>query len=200
MLIWFEWIELHLKNSRNDLTSCGVRSKSRNETNHCCPAVKLFRFRCHNSCFKTWSKYKENWMSPRELIPLLRLWKLILSIKKAYLIIDLICAEWSFFSCSFLFAKWLFNIEDLELLFTAIFNSDWCNAFLLAFCLSKRIFNSVELEWLGLDAKNNSALWSEFFLQRLFLIKGRWFITFLSRGNPVPCYPNMHFPKENERS
>ena len=124
----------------------------------------------------------------------------MISIRKVYLIIEVMCAEWSFFICSFLFAKWLFNREELELLLAARFNSDWCNAFLLAFCLSKRIFNSAGLDWLGLDARNNSALWSEFFLQRLFLIKGRWFITFLSRGNPVPCYPNMHSPEGNERS
>ena len=119
----------------------------------------------------------------------------MLSIRKVYLIIEVICAECSFFICSLLFARWIFNKEALELLLVARFNSDRCKAFLLAFCLSSRIFNSVGLELLGLDAKNNSALWIEFFLQRLFLIKGRWFITFLSRGNPVPCYPNMHFPR-----
>ena len=112
----------------------------------------------------------------------------------------MICAEWSLFSCSRFFAKWLFNWEELDLLLEARFNSDWCIAFLLDFCLSNRIFNSVGFEWLGLEDKNNSALWSEFFLQILFLIKGRWFITFLSRGNPVPCCPNMHFPKEIERN
>ena len=139
-------------------------------------------------------------MIPRDFCPLFRSRKLILSIRKIYLIIEVICAKWSLFSCSLFFAKWLFNWEELELPLAARFNSDWCIAFLLAFCLSNRIFNSVGLEWLGLEDKNNSALWSEFFLQRFFLIKGRWFITFFSRGNPVPCYPNMHFPKENERS
>ena len=123
--------------------------------------------------------------------------ELIRSIRKFYLIIEVICAKCSFLFRSFRLAKWLFNRDALELLLAARFNSDWCNAFLLAFCLSKWIFNSAGLEWLGLDAKNSSALWSEFFLQRLFLIKGRWFITFLSRGNPVPCYPNMHFHKGN---
>ena len=112
----------------------------------------------------------------------------------------MICAEWSLFSCSRFFAKWLFSWDELELPLEARFNSDWCIAFLLAFCLSNLIFNSVGLEWLGLEDKNNSALWSEFFLQILFLIKGRWFITFLSRGNPVPCCPNMHFPEEIERN
>ena len=100
----------------------------------------------------------------------------------------------------FFLAKWLFKLEELVLHLEARFNSDWCIAFLLAFCLSSRIFNSVGIEWLGLEDKNNSALWSEFFLQRLFLIKGRWFITFLGRGNPVPCYLNMHFPEEIERT
>ena len=112
----------------------------------------------------------------------------------------MICAEWSRFSCSRFFAKWLFSWEELELALEARFNSDWCIAFLLDFCLSNRIFNSVGLEWHGLEDKNNSALWSEFFLQMLFLIKGRWFITFLSRGNPVPCYPNMHSPEGIERT
>ena len=134
-------------------------------------------------------------MIPRDFCPLLRSRKLMLSIRKIYLIIEVICAKCSFLICSFLFAKWLFNSEALELLLAARFNSDWCNAFLLALCLSNRIFNSAGLEWLGLDAKNKSALCNDFFLQRLFLIKGRWFITFLSRGNPVPCYPHMHFPK-----
>ena len=112
----------------------------------------------------------------------------------------MIWAECSLFSWSLFFAKWLFSWEEIDLALQARFNSDWCIAFLLAFCLSNRIFNSVGLEWLGLEDKNNSALWSEFFLQMLFLIKGRWFITFLSRGNPVPCCPNMHFPEEIERT
>ena len=145
-------------------------------------------------------KYKEKRMISLDFCLLFWSKELILPIRRIYFIIEQICAECSFFSCSFLFAKWLFNSEEIELLLDAIFNSDWCNAFLFSFCLSKRIFNSAGLEWLGLDAKNNSALWSECFLQRLFLIKGRWFITFHSRGNPVPCCPNMHFPKENERS
>ena len=97
------------------------------------------------------------------------------------------------------FARWLFKFVELELHLEARFNSDWCVALFLVFCLRNRIFNSLGLEWLGLEDKNNSALWSEFFLQRFFLIKGRWFITFISRGNPVPCYPNMHFHAEIER-
>ncbi len=112
----------------------------------------------------------------------------------------MIWVECSLFSWSLFFAKWLFNWEEKDLPLEARFNSDWCIAFLLSFCLSNRIFNSVELEWLGLEDKNNSALWSEFFLQMLFLIKGRWFITFLRKGNPVPCCPNMHFPREIERT
>ena len=136
----------------------------------------------------------------RVVWPRFELWKLIIDIRKDYFISEVIWAECNLFACSLLFAKWIFNSEELELPLEARFNSDWCNAFLLAFFLSKRIFNSDELEWLGLEDKKSSALWSEFFLQRLFLIKGRWFITFLSRGNPVPCYPNMHFPKENERA
>ncbi len=113
---------------------------------------------------------------------------------------ELICAECNLFSCSLFLARWLFSFEELELPLAARFNSAWCIAFLFAFCFSNRIFNSVGLEWLGLEDKNNSALWSDFFLQRLFLIKGRWFITFLSRGNPVPCCPNMHFREEIERT
>ena len=128
------------------------------------------------------------------------LWELMLLIRKVYLIIEIICAECNLSSRSFFLAKWLFKLEELVLHLEARFNSDWCIAFLFAFCLSNRIFNSVGLEWLGLEDKNNSALWSEFFLQMLFLIKGRWFITFLSRGNPVPCCPKMHFPEEIERT
>ncbi len=112
----------------------------------------------------------------------------------------MICAECNLSSRSFFLAKWLFKLEELVLHLEARFNSDWCIAFLFAFCSSSRIFNSVEFEWLGLEDRNNSALWSELFLQRLFLIKGRWFITFLGRGNPVPCYLNMHFPEEIERT
>ena len=126
-------------------------------------------------------------------------WELILLIRKGYLIIEIICAECNLSSRSFFLAKWLFKLEELVLHLEARFNSDGC-IFLFAFCLSSRIFNSVELEWLGLEDRNNSALWSEVFLRRLFLIKGRWFITFLGRGNPVPCYLNMHFPEEIERT
>ena len=131
-------------------------------------------------------------------IPLLR--GLMSPIRKVYLIIEVIWAECSLFACSLLFARWLFNSEEMDRPLAARFNSDSCKAFLLAFCFSNRIFNSEGLEWLGLEDKKSSALCSEFFLQRLFLIKGRWFITSLSRGNPVPCYPNMHFPKEIERT
>ena len=127
------------------------------------------------------------------------LWYLIYDISITYLSIEVICAEYNLCSCSLFLAKWVFSFAELELLFEARFNSEGCIASLLVFCLRNLIFNSVELEWLGLEDKNNSALWSEFFLQRLFLIKGRWFIAFLCRGNPVPCYPNMHFQKEIER-
>ena len=120
-------------------------------------------------------------------------------ISRVYLVIEVIWAECSLLACSLLLARWLFNSEEIDLPFEARFNSDVCIAFFLACCLSKRLFSSEGLEWLGLEDKNSSALWSEFFLQRLFFIKGRWFITFLSRGNPVPCYPNMHFPEEIER-
>ena len=111
----------------------------------------------------------------------------------------MICAECNLFSCSLFFARWLFNFVELELHLEARFNSDWCIALSLVFCLRNRIFSSLGLEWLGLEDKNNSALCSEFFLQRVFLIKGRWFITFVSIGNPVPCCPNMHFHEEIER-
>ena len=97
----------------------------------------------------------------------------MLLIRKVYLIIEMICAECNLSSRSFFLAKWLFKLEELVLHLEARFNSDKCIAFLFAFCLSSRIFNSVELEWLGLEDRNNSALWSEVFLQRLFLIKGR---------------------------
>ena len=127
------------------------------------------------------------------------LWDFIEFIRRSYLSIEAICAECNLFSCIFFLAKWLFRFVELVDPFEARFISEWCVAFLLALCLSNRIFNSVELEWLGLEEKNKSALWSKFFLQRLFLIKGRWFITFLSRGNPVPCCPNMHFQEEIER-
>ena len=121
-------------------------------------------------------------------------------IRVIYLIIEVICAEWSFFSCALFLARWLFSRVEIELPLEARFNSDWCNAFLLACCLRKWMFNSVELDRLGLDDKNNSALCSEFFLQSVFLIKGRWFITSIRRGNPVPCCQNMHFLGGNERS
>ena len=147
-----------------------------------------------------WSKYKGQSVMSWVFTHVFWLWELILLIRKGYLIIEMICAERNLFSCSFFLAKWLFKLKELVLHFEARFNSDWCIAFLFAFCSSSRIFNSVELEWLGLEDRNNSALWSEVFLQRLFLIKGRWFITFLGRGNPVPCYLNMHFPEEIERS
>ena len=123
----------------------------------------------------------------------------MLPIRKIYLIIELIWAECNLFACSLLFARWLFSSEEIDLPFEARFNSDSCNAFLFAFFLSNRMFNSDGLEWLGLEDKKSSALCSEFFLQRPFLIKVRLFITFFRRGNPVPCYPNMHFPREIER-
>lgn len=128
------------------------------------------------------------------------LWKLIFFIRRTYLSIEVICAECSLWAWALFFANWLFSSVELDLLLEARFNSHWCIAFLLAFCLSNRMFNSIGLEWLGLEDKNNSALWSEIFLQRFFLIKGRWFMAFLSRGNPVPCCPNMHFHLEIERS
>ena len=130
---------------------------------------------------------------------LIWLWELMSRISKYYLSIEAIWAECNLFSCSLFFAKWLFSFVELELPLEARFNSDWCIAFVFAFCLSSRMFNSVGLEWLGLEEKNNSAFWSEFFLLAFFLIKERWFITLLSRGNPVPCCPNMHFHKEIER-
>ena len=127
------------------------------------------------------------------------LWDLMLLIRKVYLMIEIICAECNLSSRSLFLAIWLFKLEELVLNLEARFNSDWCIAILFDFCLSSRIFNSVELEWLGLEDRNNSALWSKVFLQRLFLIKGRWFNMFLDRGNPVPCYLNMHSPEEIER-
>ena len=103
-------------------------------------------------------------------------------------------------ACSLFLAKWLLRVEALDKSLDARFNSDWWIAFLLAFSLENRLFNSAGLELHGLEDINNSAARSEFFLQRLFLIKGRWFIAFLSRGNPVPCYPNMHSLAEIERT
>ena len=111
-----------------------------------------------------------------------------------------IWAECSLFSCSLFLAKRLFSFEELDLPLQARFNSDWWIAFFLACCLRSLMFSSVELELLGLEDKKSSASWSEFFLRRFFLIKGRWFMAVLSRGNPVPCYPNMHFLAEIERS
>ena len=178
MLIGFKWIDHHLKNARNDLTSCGIRSKSCNETNHCCPTIKLFCFRSHKNQLKIWSKYKDPDKRLRVSSQFCLSRELMLDIREFYLIIELIWAECNLFACSLLFAKWLFKSEEIELPLEARLNSDWCNAFLLAFFSSKRIFNSDELEWLGLEDKKSSALWSEFFLQRPFLIKGRWFITF----------------------
>ena len=125
---------------------------------------------------------------------------MIWSINRTYLSIEAIWAMCNLFSCSLFLAKWLFSFVELELPLQARLSSDGCIAFFFAFCLSNRIFNSAGLEWLGLEDKNNSAFWSEFFFQRCFLIKGRWFITVLSRGNPVPCCPNMHFQEEIERT
>ena len=113
-----------------------------------------------------------------------------------YFIIEAICAKWSLFACSLFLAKWLLRMDALDKSLDARFNSDWCIAFLLAFSLEKRLFNSAGLELHGLDDIKSSAARSEFFLQRLFLIKGRWFMAFLSTGNPVPCYPNMHFHRK----
>ena len=127
------------------------------------------------------------------------LWKILSIYFENYLIIEAIWAEWSLFACSLFLAKWLLSIDALEKSLYARFNSDWCIAFLLAFSLENLLFNSAGLELHGLDDKKRSAARSEFFLQRLFLIKVRWFIAFLSRGNPVPCYPNMHFQGEIER-
>tara|TARA_Y100001968_G_scaffold160729_1_gene146998 strand:- start:492 stop:686 length:195 start_codon:yes stop_codon:yes gene_type:complete len=55
----------------------------------------------------------------------------------------------------------------------ARFNSAWCIAFFLAFSLENLLFNSAGLELQGLDDKKSSAARREFFLQRLFLIRGR---------------------------
>ena len=119
------------------------------------------------------SKYKENIHTSWVFTHSLWLYNKSLAIRKTYLINDVICAECNLFSCSLFFAKWLFNFVELELHLEARFNSDWCIALSLVFCLRNRIFSSLGLEWLGLEDKNNSALWSEFFLQRVFLIKGR---------------------------
>ena len=193
LLIRFKWIELHLKNSRNDLSCCCVRTKSCNEANHCRPAIELFCFRSHNRC-EIWNKYKEkaegSWSFSvfslsRELMPL---------ISRVYLVIEVIWAKCSLLACSLLLARWLFNSEEIDLPLEARFNSETCITFFLACCLSKRLFSSEGLEWLGLEDKNSSALWSEFFLQRLFLIKGRWFITLLSRGSRS-LLPKHAFPQ-----
>ena len=191
-------VVIGLENSRNDLTCSCIGTKCSYEAKHCRPTVKLFCFRRHSN-LEIWNEYKEYFRPLWVFAPSLWLLDLILLISKAYLIIEAICAECNLFSCSLFLAKCLFRCMELELTFELRFNSDWCIAFLLAFCLSNRIFNSVELEWLGLEEKNNSALCSEFFLQIFFLIKTSWFITFLSKGNPVPCCPNMHF-REGKRT
>ena len=46
-------------------------------------------------------------------------------------------------------------------------------AFFLAFSLENLLFNSAGLELQGLDEIKSSAARSEFFLQRLFLMRGR---------------------------
>jgi len=76
-------------------------------------------------------------------------------------------------ACSLFLAKWLLRMEALEKSLEARFNSDWCIAFLLAFALENLLFNSAGLELHGLDERKSSAARSEFFLQRLFLIRGR---------------------------
>ena len=177
LLIWFKWIELHLENSRNNLPCCGIRAKSRNETYHCCPAIELFCFWSHGN-LEMWNKYKEHTERLWVLRSISPSRDLMIPIRKVYLTVELIWAKWSLFACSLLFARWLFKSEEIDLPLEARFNSDSCKAFLLAFCLSNRIFNSDGLEWLGLEDRKSSASWSDFFLQRLFLIKGRWFITF----------------------
>ena len=179
------FVKVDLENSRNNLTCSSVCTKGCNEAKHCCPTVKLFCFRRHGIS-EIWNKYKENCLTPWVFAHHLWLWKLIVFISKTYLSIEIICAECNLFSCSLFLARWLFRFEELVLLLEVRLKSAWCIAFLLAFCLSNRIFNSVALEWLGLEEKNNSALCIEFFLQRLFRIKGRWFITFSAEATPFP--------------
>ena len=127
LFVGLKWIEFHLKNSRNDLTCCGIRTKSGNETNHCGPTVVLFCFRSHGK--KIWSKYKEESATLWVFTHVFWLWELMLLIRKDYLIIEMICAECNLFSCSFL-SKWLFKWEELVMPLEAKFDSDWCIAFL----------------------------------------------------------------------
>jgi len=68
----------------------------------------------------------------------------------------------------------------------------------LAVCLSNWIFNSDGLEKLGLEKKIIQGFGVSFFAE-FFLIKGSRLITFFSRGDPVPCCPNMRFHEEIER-
>jgi hypothetical protein len=140
-------------------------------------------------------------------IPLLR--GLMSSIRKVYLIIEVIWAECSLFACSLLFARWLFNSEEIDRPLAARFNSDSCNAFLLAFCLSSRIFNSDGLDWLGLEDKKISALWSESSPSELNirLLKQKAKrkalheseVNLASKGRSISALLNSHLAKRKEQ-
>ena len=47
LLIRLKWIELHLKNSRDNLSSCGISAESCNKAKHRGPTIELFCFRSH---------------------------------------------------------------------------------------------------------------------------------------------------------
>ncbi len=47
LLIGLKWIELHLKNSRDNLASCGISAESCNKAEHRRPTIELFCFRSH---------------------------------------------------------------------------------------------------------------------------------------------------------
>ena len=107
-------IKKFLEDSRNDLTCCCICTKGCNETEHCCPTVKLFCFRSHGEN-KIWSKYKELkgvlWVFARGFWLL----ELMFPIRQSYLTIEMIRAECNLFFLFFFLAKWLFKLEELVL-------------------------------------------------------------------------------------
>ena len=89
LLIGFKWIDLHLENPRDDLTCSGIRTKSCNETNHCCPAIELFCFRSHKY-LEILNKYKVASRKMRELDSFSLSRELIFPIRRVYLIVEII--------------------------------------------------------------------------------------------------------------
>jgi len=139
---------LNLEDSRDYLSCCCICAKGCNEAKHCSPTVKLFCFRSHGKN-EIWIKYKEELAIPWVFTHGIRLWELIVPIRKVYLIIEIICAECNLSSRSFFLAKWLFKLEELVLHLEARFNSDWCIAFLFDFWLTKYLIrlNLNDLVW-----------------------------------------------------